>query len=238
MARVAARIPELRAAWSAGHLSWARAQAILPALIERPEEARRWIEHAVRVTVRQLEEDIEQAEQARHAEAAERQTGAQATTPREDDEACEVFWLAPRDVARLFRATLCSVRRRIERATGRIPSEGEAFEAMLDHAFVVWGGDRCIPARLRVFARDGWRCTVPGCSSYRNLHDHHVRFRSAGGGNEESNRTTLCAWHHLRGVHGGRIRIRGTAPDRLRFDLGLRTGLPPLLSFRGDSLER
>lgn len=53
----------------------------------------------------------------------------------------------------------------------------------------------------------------------RNLHDHHIRFRSAGGGDELENRTTLCAWHHLRGVHAGLVRLEGRAPDGLRFEL-------------------
>jgi hypothetical protein len=50
-----------------------------------------------------------------------------------------------------------------------------------------------------------------------------VRFRSAGGPDESWNRTTLCAAHHQRGVHGGRIRVRisGCAPDRLLFELGV-----------------
>jgi hypothetical protein len=38
-----------------------------------------------------------------------------------------------------------------------------------------------------------------------------------------SNRITLCAAHHLRGVHAGLIRIRGRAPDGLRFELPLAT---------------
>jgi len=221
MARVAATHPALHAAWAAGRLSWVQAQAILPLLVERPEEAARWIEHAASVSVRRLEDDME---------ARERQRGAQPTGSEADP--CEVFWLAPADVARLFRATLCSVRRRIERASGRLPTEGEAFGAMLDHAFLAWGGDeQRVRAAWRVFARDGWRCTVPGCSSYRNLHDHHIRFRSAGGSDDEANRTTLCAWHHLRGVHAGRVRVGGRAPGGLRFELGLRAGCPPLLSY-------
>jgi hypothetical protein len=230
MARVAATVPALHAAWTAGRLSWVQAQAILPVLVEQPQEAERWIEHATSVTVRRLEEDVEERD---------RQAGAQDTAQQET---CEIFWLAPEDVARLFRATLCSVRRRIERATGRLPSEGEAFGAMLDHAWVAWGGERGderrVRAAWRVFARDGWRCTVPGCSSYRNLHDHHIRFRSAGGSNDESNRTTLCAWHHLRGVHAGRVRVTGQAPEGLRFELGLRAGRPPLLSHQPSSTFR
>ena len=31
------------------------------------------------------------------------------------------------------------------------------------------------------------------------------------------NRTTLCAWHHLRGVHAGRLSLRGRAPGLLHF---------------------
>jgi hypothetical protein len=55
-----------------------------------------------------------------------------------------------------------------------------------------------------------------------------VVFRSRGGGDEASNLTTLCAWHHLRGVHGGVLRCTGAAPGRLRFELGVRAGRPPL----------
>jgi hypothetical protein len=145
---------------------------------------------------------------------------------------------APRDVARLFRAALATVQRRIERRTGRTSSEAEALDAMLEHAFEVWGRiEEDIPAAHRVFARDCWRCTVPGCRSYRNLHDHHVVFRSAGGSDELANRTTVCAWHHLRGVHRGLVRIRGRAPGRLRFELGVRSGAPSLATYRsGDRL--
>ena len=96
---------------------------------------------------------------------------------------------------------------------------------MLSHALATWEAEQGrTRAAHRVFERDGWRCTVPGCSSHRNLHEHHVRFRSAGGSHALSNRTTLCAWHHLRGVHGGRIACRGKAPEGLRFALGLRPG--------------
>ena len=57
-------------------------------------------------------------------------------------------------------------------------------------------------------------------------------FRSAGGSDELSNRTTLRVWHHLRGVHAGRVRCTGAAPEGLRFELGLRGGKPPLLDYR------
>ena len=47
--------------------------------------------------------------------------------------------LAPSDVARLFDAVLCTVRRAIEAEAGHLPPESEAFEAMLDYALGCWG---------------------------------------------------------------------------------------------------
>jgi hypothetical protein len=52
---------------------------------------------------------------------------------------------------------------------------------MLDHVLSSWAVlDEKLAARHRVFARDGWRCAAPGCT-LQNLHDHHIRFRSAAG---------------------------------------------------------
>jgi hypothetical protein len=202
LARVSRAFPALAGAWRSGRITWAKAQTVLAALEAEPERAAEWLARAERETLRELED------------AVDRQVCAE---PRDEEEAaspCEVFWAGPADAIRLFRATLCTVRRRIERATGNLPSEGEAFEAMLDHAIGCWRGEQ-----RGVLARDGFRCTAPGCTSYRNLHVHHIRWRSAGGGDEASNLTTLCAWHHLRGVHGGRMRLSGRAPDALRFSL-------------------
>jgi hypothetical protein len=56
-------------------------------------------------------------------------------------------------------------------------------------------------------------------------------FRSAGGTDDLTNRTTLCAWHHLRGCTRAWCAVPGTAPDALRFELGVRGILPPLLTF-------
>ncbi len=152
----------------------------------------------------------------------------------------------PREVARLFKAVLCTVRRAMERETGHRASEADAFEEMIDHALVSWQvDDRWLRSSLRrsrgrkylVFERDGWRCTVPGCTSQRNLQSHHIQFRSAGGSDALENQTTLCAFHHLRGVHAGFVRIRGQAPQGLTFELGTRAGKPPLVHYlSGDKL--
>ena len=248
--RAAVHCPELRAAFRSGRLSWVQVQALLPVLFcgpsfqsPYPQSARTpgwWIEHAAQVSVRRLCDDVDQE---LYGTAPERQTCAQTTRPEAihptiphelgtEPETERFFFNAPPDVARLFRAVACSVRRHVERATGRLPSEGAAVEWMFDHAYQSWGAnDPRVRAEHRVFERDGWRCTVPGCSSYRNLHDHHVVFRAAGGSDYLGNRTTLCAWHHLRGVHAARVRCHGTAPGGLVFELGLRTGRAPLLRY-------
>jgi hypothetical protein len=86
---------------------------------------------------------------------AERQIGAHST----DSAATSLLFLhAPRPVAQLLRAVLSTVRRAIERRKGRLPSAGEAFEAMLDHACDAWAPPGSRPrAAHRIFARAGWR---------------------------------------------------------------------------------
>jgi hypothetical protein len=46
-------------------------------------------------------------------------------------------------------------------------------------------------------------------------------FRSRGGSNARDNRITLCAFHHLRGVHQRYIRITGSASLGLRYEFPL-----------------
>jgi len=225
--------PELRAAFRSGDLSWVQAHALVPVLAlehARPWRAA-WVAHAAAVTARRLEDDVERAiatgdldpSSLSNSHSEEVQTGAYPTV---SGETIHLFFTAPADVARLFKAVLATVQRRIERRNGRTASESEALDAMLEHCFATWTpANAKIPREHRVFERDGWRCTVPGCSSYRNLHSHHILSRSDNGPDDPWNRTALCAAHHHRCVHegAGRIRIRGRAPDGLRFELPLVT---------------
>jgi hypothetical protein len=254
LARAGERCGALRHAFANGRLSWVQAHALVPILLAtRTEEHSVWIERASRVSVRRLEQEVDAALLHLAGQAAQAgrtgQTGAQATPPgatpaapqaepETEPESERFFFTGPADVVRLFRAVLCSVRRRLEHATGRPASEGDAADWMFDHAFLAWGAnDARVPREHAVFARDGWRCTVPGCTSYRNLHDHHVRYRSAGGSDDESNLTTLCAKHHLRGVHATRLRWVGRAPDGLTWQMGLRPGAAPLVAYRSGDLR-
>ena len=71
-------------------------------------------------------------------------------------------------------------------------------------------------------------------ASRKQLHDHHIVFRSRGGDNARDNRITVCAWQHLRGIHGGIVRTTGEAPAEITWELGLRPGRRPLLRLHGD----
>jgi hypothetical protein len=117
-------------------------------------------------------------------------------------------------------------------------SDGEprwqALERMLTRVIRDWESEP--RHRDPVFARDGWRCAVPGCSTRRTLHDHHIRPRARGGDNHRSNRITVCAAHHLHGIHAGVVRAWGEAPGAVHWELGVRRGAPPLLAYLGDQL--
>jgi hypothetical protein len=71
-----------------------------------------------------------------------------------------------------------------------------------------------------IYWRDRYRCRSPVCSR-RDVTPHHLRFRSAGGGDEPENVAAVCSWCHLFGIHGGRIRAAGSA-ERIRWELGPR----------------
>ncbi len=138
-----------------------------------------------------------------------------------DEQTATIRFLTPVSVARLFRAVHACVQRGLAKVRGQPVTGSDALEAMLDHVITAWG--RRITREFRLFDYYGWRCATPGCSSRRNLHDHHIVFRSAGGDNSLENRVPLCAFHHLRGVHQRLIKVTGEAPDGLRFELPLET---------------
>ena len=94
--------------------------------------------------------------------------------------------------------------------------------AMLEEFARTWDDPQMSPRRASdaIYIRDGWRCTAPGCTSRRNLEDHHIVYRSRGGSDEPSNRTCLCRFHHQLGEHGGLSTCRGMAPLGIHWTLG------------------
>jgi 5-methylcytosine-specific restriction endonuclease McrA len=213
---VARTCPELATAYRAGKLSLVQAQVVVPVLIADVEGRfdARWVAWAQAVTVRRLRDDVARARALLQTDPeAWRATGGlppdasgedreiraipiAPETPEDPTERCSVRLWAPYDIQHFFRAVHASARLYLERRTGRFPTAGEALGAMCDHVFEAWGAP--FEHKGSVFARDGWRCAAPGCTSTGNLHEHHIVFRSRGGSNARDNRITLCAFHHLR----------------------------------------
>ncbi len=79
-----------------------------------------------------------------------------------------------------------------------------------------------------IFARDGHECSTPVCFG-KDPTWHHIVYRSHGGGHEPSNGTSPCWPCHGEGIHEGRIRVTGKAPDGLVWTFGRR----PWMEVRG-----
>jgi hypothetical protein len=118
----------------------------------------------------------------------------------------------PRSVAAVVAAAIDAARR----VAGAALSPGRCLAFLATRFLEVWR-PLVNPSRTRsrkVRDRDGGCCQVPGCSR-RATHAHHIAFRSHGGGDEPENQVGLCAFHHLRCIHGGTLRVFGRAPDAL-----------------------
>jgi len=98
---------------------------------------------------------------------------------------------------------------------------GTCLAVAAAHFVATWGEavPRSRSRAQKARDRDLGRCQVPGCS-HRATQSHHVLFRSHGGSDDLDNQVGLCAFHHLRCIHGGgTLRVVGRAPDDLRWFL-------------------
>ena len=108
-------------------------------------------------------------------------------------------------------------------ARGRAVPSWVGLLALLEDFVDTWDLPGASPSRRAddVYSREGWRCFAPGCTSRRNLEDHHLKYRSRGGdAKAPDNRTCLCGFHHRRGEHGDLARCRGQAPLGVLWRLG------------------
>ncbi len=190
-------LPKLREALRARRVSYEKARLIASVADEASLEG--WIAEAERSTCVALRRRIEAREEAQMS--AQRRFALR----------------VPRSVGILLAAAFRAVRE----AEGRWLKPGECLVRVAAHFIETWEG--AVPKRRsrsnRALSRDGGFCQVPGCSCAA-AHAHHIDFRSAGGSDEEWNRTPMCIPHHLRGVHAGYIRVSGRAPDALTWELG------------------
>jgi hypothetical protein len=123
----------------------------------------------------------------------------------------------PPSVAAFFRATLKALQKLLGTR-----DQGKAVVFLVDYFASVYEEEaRVLMRKRRVLERDGYACVFPGCDS-RRVEVHHIRYKSQGGEDDEGNLVSLCPAHHRAGQHGGRIEIRGRAPDRLTFRVGRR----------------
>jgi hypothetical protein len=192
-------LPGLRQAMREGRLSYEKARVV--AGVADGRSVRRWIREAQGKTCIALQREAEGMHEAQACARGEL--------------AMRVPWRVGMLVSEAFQAA-----RRTEGAW--LDPEGCMLKIAL-HFVETWGPvlkERSTP-RKRAVERDRGLCQVPGCSRAA-AHAHHVRFRSAGGTDEPGNLVAICAAHHLHGVHRGWVRVHGTAPDGLVWDLGER----------------
>jgi hypothetical protein len=104
----------------------------------------------------------------------------------------------------------------VRAAEGRWMESGDCLVVAARHFIDTWkeASKERNTLQKRVLERDGGLCQVPGCSRAA-VHAHHVVYRSRGGSDCESNLVSICAAHHLHGVHRGFIRVKGEAPGAL-----------------------
>lgn len=136
--------------------------------------------------------------------------------------ATRIRFRAPADVAQLWRQALSACRT----VNGEHLQEWECVAHLLRSFRRTWdlrGSDAWL-RRYAVFERDGWRCRVPGCTSRRNLHAHHVVFRSRGGGDETDNLVSICATHHHRCLHAGTLHCYRLPDNLLAWVFGTTAG--------------
>jgi hypothetical protein len=248
--RVSWRCRPLREAWREGRVSHLAARTLL--LVVGEEHGEAWIQRAGEITLRALTDQVawaldsgdrsgfssKPAPPPAHmsipvggvpsVDLNEVQMRAHGDDPRDRMDcagATRLVLHVPLSVAALLELQLDRYRHGIEQ-------RWRTFERLVSLAILEWTS---VPRhRDPVFERDGWRCVVPGCSSRRNLHDHHVVFRSHGGDSSRGNRVTVCAAHHLHGIHVGIVRAEGKAPDQIEWALGCRPGRTPAMRLRGD----
>ncbi|HET9598166.1 MAG TPA: HNH endonuclease signature motif containing protein [Anaeromyxobacteraceae bacterium] len=190
--------------WRSPALQEARRQGVsyerLRLLARLPEgEVASWVARAKALTVVALRREVE-GEVERKMRASRRMGVAM-----------------PRRIAAVLAAAFDAVRALV----GAVLSPGQCLAFIAAHFFETWR-PLAKPKRTRsrqVRDRDGGWCQVPGCSR-RATHSHHIILRSQGGGDEPENQVALCAWHHLRCIHEGHLRVFGRAPHELTWILG------------------
>jgi len=195
-------LPQLRVALESGKLTYSK--ALLVAKDARAHDVADRIEDASTTTWQQVERESSAEEDRRNRAQGIRR-----------------LW-GPEDAVRTIADAITCVRLvAVESGMGVIDS-GHALALIATHYIQVWEAHRNRrppPRRRKVLSRHDGLCAVPGCSAAAQ-HEHHIEYRSRGGGDDPANLLGLCAMHHLRGVHAGNLRVCGSAGERLEWHFG------------------
>ncbi len=159
--------------------------------------------------------------------------------PLHSERRVTLSWVLSEDTSAFLAQLLTSVQDRVKRDALQNCEPWRALVLLCYQARRAWSALEKPHSRREeaILERDDYRCAVPGCSARRSLQRHHIRFRSLGGGDEPENQITLCAFHHLIGVHQGLIAIKGRArrgAEDLDYSLGLRPGRRSLAFYHGE----
>lgn len=189
-------LPKLREAMRDGRVSYEQARLI--AWQANDHTVEQWIERARATTRVALRREITEQEEAQ-------------ISARGD--------LDLRMPVRV-RATLGDAIRAARKQAGKWITPSACLGRIAEHFIEVWevALKEHSTVQKRVLKRDKGFCRVPGCSRAA-AHVHHIIRRSQGGSDDPWNLVSLCAAHHLHGVHDGLIRVSGKAPDQLCWEL-------------------
>jgi hypothetical protein len=206
LARRMLALPGLAEALASGRITFTK--ALVVARDASPSDVEERIAEVASTTWQQAERDSTDDEDRRNRAAGERR-----------------LW-GPRDASETVALAISAAQAHFE-ARGEAISAGEALARMADHFLEVWapfvvdGFGQMPRSRREVLSRHRGLCAVPGCSRAAE-HEHHVQFRSRGGGEEPGNRIAVCDAHHLRGIHAGRLDVSGEGGVRLFWRIGPR----------------
>jgi len=194
-------LPELRGAMQDGRVSYEKARLV--AGVAGPRDVGGWIAIAEKSTCVELRRKVEAGEIAQMCARD------------------KVSVLVPRRIAGLFDEAC----RAAMHQEGQWMAPGDCLGRLCDHFIAEWESirERRNTPQRRAIERDRGFCQVPGCSRAA-VHAHHVVWRSRGGRDEPENLVSLCAGHHLHGIHAGYIRVSGRAPDQLRWEVAASQG--------------
>jgi HNH endonuclease len=226
-------LPLLREAMREGRISYEKLRLVARAADERTEA--QWINYASQRTCVELRRELDGEVRAPPAQmsapagaAAPATPQISARSPAPPAVAAAIAQMSARTDLDLrmpacVRELLEAAIRAVRRLAGRFLPPGECLRRIARHFIDTWKAAvrQRSTVRTRVRARDGNLCQVRGCSRAA-AHAHHIVPRSRGGTDDPENLVSLCAAHHLRIVHMGLLRIHGTAPDRLTWELGER----------------